>query len=260
MIRFPDDPIFQSRSAGSPDLEDFGCVSVPPCLRGEFFSCGVRCVLCGVLFILLLAVSCQAADTKVSDVAHAAHEQYNNLKTFKADFTEIYQGPGISRNESGTLWLKKPGRMRWEYRQPREKLFLTDSHTAFFYVPGERQARKTAIKNLDDIRSPLRYLLGKTKLEKELESLSLAPDLTPLQTDDVVLRGVPKMMKDRITSVVLEISPAHEIHRIVIHGVDDTVTDFRFSQIEQNVPVQDSLFRFTPPPGVETLEDSQVAQ
>jgi outer membrane lipoprotein carrier protein len=150
--------------------------------------------------------------------------------------------------------------MRWEYHTPREKLFLIDSENAYFYVTGDRQARKTPVKNLDDIRSPLRYLLGKTKLEKELEGLSLAPDLTSIQAGDLVLRGVPKGMKDRVSSVVLEISPEHQIHRIVLHGVDDTVTDFRFSRMEENVPVQDSLFRFVPPPGVDTLEDSQVAQ
>ena len=66
-------------------------------------------------------------------------------------------------------------------------------------MTGDRQARKTPVKNLDDIRSPLRYLLGKTKLEKELEGLSLAPDLTPIQPGDVVLRGVPKTMKDRVS-------------------------------------------------------------
>src|SRR5437879_12530330 len=113
---------------------------------------------------LIVAIMCftsaVAYQAKVSDVAHATDEHYNNLKTFKADFTEIYQGPGISRNESGTLWLKKPGRMRWEYRQPREKLLLTESHTAFFYVPGERQARKTAIKHLHHTRSPLRNFHG----------------------------------------------------------------------------------------------------
>jgi len=139
-------------------------------------------------------------------------------------------------------------------------LFLIDSQTAYFYVTGDRQAKKTPVKNLDDIRSPLRYLLGKTKLEKELEGLSLAPDLTPLQPGDVVMRGVPKIMKDRVAEVVLEVSAAHQIHRIVIHGVDSTVTDFRFSQIEENVPVQDSLFRFIPPPGVNTIEDSPVTQ
>jgi outer membrane lipoprotein carrier protein len=216
-------------------------------------------VLATAAFVLCGAVDrSHAAD--VRGTAHAVDEHYNHLKTFKAAFTEIYQGDGISRTESGTLWLKKPGRMRWEYRVPREKLFLIDSQNAYFYVTGDRQAKKTPVKNLDDIRSPLRYLLGKTKLEKELEGLSAAPDLTPIQQGDIVLRGMPKFMKERISDVVLEVSPTHQIHRIVIHGVDSTITDFRFSQIEENVPVQDSLFRFRPPPGVETVEDNQVAQ
>jgi outer membrane lipoprotein carrier protein len=211
----------------------------------------------------VLTLGCLAASAQQIDVRRLAGEvdgHYNQLKSFKSAFTEIYQGPGISRTESGTLWLKKPGRMRWEYHVPREKLFLINSDHAYFYVTGEHQARKTPVKNLDDIRSPLRFLLGRTKLDKELEGLSLAPDLTPIEPGDTVLRGVPKVMKDRVSSVILEVSPSHQIHRIVIHGVDDTVTDFRFSQIEENVPIQDSLFRFTPPPGVETLEDTQVAQ
>jgi outer membrane lipoprotein carrier protein len=211
-----------------------------------------------VLFLCALNARTQSPDVRA--VAHAVDEHYNRLKTFKAAFTEIYQGDGISRTESGTLWLKKPSRMRWEYHVPREKLFLIDSQTAYFYVTGDRQAKKTPAKNLDDLRSPLRYLLGKTKLEKELDGLSLSPDLTPLQPGDVVMRGIPKIMKDRVSEVVLEVSPSHQIHRIVIHGVDGTITDFRFSQIEENVPVQDSLFRFTTPPGVDTIEDSQVTQ
>lgn len=216
------------------------------------------CWLCITVLVLASLASAQQVDIK--RLAALVDEHYNQLKSFKSAFTEIYQGPGISRTESGTLWLKKPGRMRWEYHVPHEKLFLINSDHAYFYVTGEPQARKTPVKNLDDFRSPLRYLLGKTKLEKELDGLSLAPDISPLEQGDIVLRGVPKMMKDRVSSVILEISPSNQIRRIVIHGVDDTVTDFRFSQIEENVPVQDSLFRFTPPPGVQTLEDSQVAQ
>lgn len=219
--------------------------------RSLFFSTSLLFFCAGLAF---------GQPPDVRSTAHAVDEHYNHLKTFRAAFTEIYQGDGISRTESGTLWLKKPSRMRWEYHVPREKIFLIDSQTAYFYVTGDRQAKKTPAKNLDDLRSPLRYLLGKTKLEKELEGLSLAPDLTPLQPGDTVMRGVPKIMKDRVSEVVLEISPAHQIRRIVIHGVDSTITDFRFSQIEENVPVQDSLFRFTPPPGVDTIEDSQVTQ
>ncbi|HZE25643.1 MAG TPA: outer membrane lipoprotein carrier protein LolA [Blattabacteriaceae bacterium] len=219
-----------------------------------------RYLIPAALLLLLGGLHLQSQSPDVRTTAHAVDEHYNHLKTFKASFTEIYQGDGISRTESGTLWLKKPSRMRWEYHVPREKLFLIDSQTAYFYITGDRQAKKTPAKNLDDLRSPLRYLLGKTKLEKELDGLSLAPDLNPLQAGDVVMRGVPKIMKDRISEVALEVSPSHQIHRIVIHGVDSTITDFRFSQIEENVPVQDSLFRFTPPPGVDTIEDSPVTQ
>src|SRR6185437_1362736 len=178
----------------------------------------------------------------VSVLAHAVDEHYNSLKSFKAAFTEIYQAPGISRTESGTLWLKKPGKMRWEYHDPQEKLFVSNSQTAYFYVSGERQARKTSVKKLDDLRSPLRYLLGKTKLQKELEALSFAPDITPLQPGDKVLRGVPKALKDRVSEVLLEINPARQIVRILITELDGSTTDFHFSQIEENVPVQDSLF------------------
>jgi outer membrane lipoprotein carrier protein len=223
----------------------------PMKLRSLILATSVSFLCGGLLF---------GQSPNVRAIARDVDEHYNHLKTFKASFTEIYQGDGISRTESGTLWLKKPSRMRWEYHVPREKLFLIDSQTAYFYVTGDRQAKKTPAKNLDDLRSPLRYLLGKTKLEKELEGLSLAPDMAPLQPGDVVMRGIPKIMKDRVSEVVLEVSPNHQIHRIVIHGVDSTITDFRFSQIEENVPVQDSLFRFIPPPGVDTIEDSQVTQ
>lgn len=207
-----------------------------------------------VLFSIVLLVPLLGFGADALTIARGADEHYNNINTFKTEFTEAYRGPGVSRTESGTLWLKKPGRMRWEYREPREKLFLTDSHTAFFYVPGERQARKTPLRNLDDIRSPLRYLLGKTKLEKELDGLSLAPDHAPAKPGDAVLRGVPKGMKDRISEVLLEISAGSQIDRIVIQEVDGTVTDFTFSNTQENIAVADSLFRFTPPAGVEVIE------
>src|SRR5262249_10284985 len=203
-------------------------------------------------FVTILAIltgaqapAAHAPDLKA--VVRAVDERYNELKSLKASFVEIYQSPGISRTESGTLWLKKPGRMRWEYRVPKEKLFLTDSENAYFYVPGERQARKAPLRKVDDIRSPLRYLLGRTKLEKDFEALSFAPDVAPLRAGNLVLRGVPKGMKDSIAEVVLEVSPAYQIERIMIQGTDGSITDFRFSQIEENVIIPDGFFRFTPP-------------
>jgi outer membrane lipoprotein carrier protein len=215
------------------------------------------------LVLLLAVLGRGSSETQPIDVkrfAHAVDVRYNELKSLKAAFVEVYQSPGISRTESGILWLKKPGRMRWEYRLPKEKLFLTDSENAYFYVPGERQARKASLRKIDDIRSPLRYLLGRTKLEKDLEALSFAPDIAPLQAGNIVLRGVPKGLKDSIAEVILEISPVYQIQRIMIQGTDGSTTDFRFAKIEENVMIPDGFFHFTPPQGVKMIEDSQFAQ
>jgi outer membrane lipoprotein carrier protein len=190
----------------------------------------------------------------VHTIASAVDNRYNHLQSLQAEFTEIYRGNGMDRTESGTLWLKKPRKMRWEYRSPREKLFVTDGQDAWFYVPGENQVRREPFKKLEDLRSPLGFLLGKTKLEKELQGLSIASDIQPLAAGDVVLRGVPKGMGDRVTQVRLEITPDSHISRIEIEEVDGGVTEYRFSQQRENIAVEDTRFRFTPPPGVETIE------
>ncbi len=165
--------------------------------------------------VVLLIASVVTADTMAEDVhsiAQAVDEHYNHMRSLQAEFTELYSGSGMERTESGTLWLakgglKKPGKMRWEYRSPREKLFVSDGRDAWFYVPGDRQVRRTEARKLDDIRSPLAFLLGKSKLEKELQGLSLAPDVAPLAGGDVMLRGVPQAMADRVSEILLEVAP-----------------------------------------------------
>jgi outer membrane lipoprotein carrier protein len=211
--------------------------------------------------LLLVAISLSTAGARedVHSIAAAVDEHYNHLRTLQAEFTEVYRGSGIERTESGTLWLakgglKKPGKMRWEYRSPREKLFVSDGKDAWFYVPGDRQARRTEARKLDDIRSPLAFLLGKSKLEKELQGLSLAPDVAPLAAGDVVLRGVPQALADRISEVLLEVTPEHRITRIVMNEVDGSVTDYRFNDQKENEALPDGRFAFTPPPGTETVE------
>jgi len=206
-----------------------------------------------IVFGLAATLATATSTPDVHTIAQAVDERYNHLRTLQTDFTEIYRGAGTERAESGTLWLKKPGKMRWEYRSPREKLFLSDGKDAWFYVPGERQVRRTAVKKLDDLRSPLAFLLGKTKLEKELQGLSVAPDVTPLVAGNVVLRGVPKSLADRVSLVLLEITPEHWIGRILIEEVDGSVTEYRFNGQKENVAVPDRQFHFVVPDGIEVI-------
>jgi outer membrane lipoprotein carrier protein len=198
-----------------------------------------------------------SAQTNVHALAGKVDQRYDHMQSLQARFTETYTGAGMSRTESGTLLLKKPGRMRWDYDQPRPKLFLSDGQTAWFYVPGERQARRTPVKQLDDLRSPLRYLLGKTKLERELEGLSLAPDQQPINSGDFVLRGVPKGLRDRVAQTLLEVTRDGLIVRIVVEELDGSTTEFRFLQQRENVELADQQFRFTPPPGVEVVAGTE---
>src|SRR5579885_263979 len=159
--------------------------------------------LCSVAMVSLISAHLlgqgKPLETDVKTIAANVDNHYNHLRSLEAEFTEVYRGSGMERTESGTLWLKKPGKMRWEYRSPREKLFVSDGKDAWFYVPDDRQARKESAKKLEDIRSPLAFLLGKTKLEKELKGLSLAPDIAPSVPGNVLLRGVPGALANRIS-------------------------------------------------------------
>ena len=209
------------------------------------------------LYLLLASLAFYvelSAAADVKSIASAVDAHYNHLHTLEAQFTEIYRGSGMDRTESGTLWLKKPGKMRWEYRSPREKLFVSDGKTAWFYVPEDRQARKSSAQKLEDLRSPLAFLLGKARLEKELHGLSIAPDVAPAQAGDTMLRGVPISMTDRVSEVVLEITPQNRIARIVIEGVDGASTEYRFQDQKEDVLITEVKFGFEPPAGTEVVE------
>jgi outer membrane lipoprotein carrier protein len=211
--------------------------------------------------VLLLLVSASLhAQTDVRLLAAKVDQRYDHMRTLEAKFTETYSGAGINRTESGTLLMKKPGRMRWDYDQPRPKLFLTDGSTAWFYVPGEKQVRKTPVKQLDDLRSPLRYMLGKTKLEKEVDGLALAPDQKPASPGNVVLRGIPHGMGDRIEQTLLEVTPDGLIARIVVEERDGSITEFRFLQQKENVELAAGQFRFTPPPGTAVVAGTEFTE
>jgi outer membrane lipoprotein carrier protein len=205
------------------------------------------------------ALGAQQAPPSARDLAKLVEKRYDRVSSMRAEFTEVYRGAGIARTESGTLWLKKPGRMRWEYREPREKLFVSDGKTAYFYVPGENQARRAPLNKLDDLRTPLRFLLGKADLEKELDGLSFAYDVPASTPANRVIRGVPKSMADRVAQVLFEVTPEGQIARVVAEELDGSITEFQFRNVQENPAIAAEQFKFSPPRGVEMIETTEVA-
>jgi outer membrane lipoprotein carrier protein len=172
-------------------------------------------------------------------------DHYNHLTSLRAHYTERYAGMGMDRTESGTLLLKKPGRMRWNYDKPVGKVFVLDGKFAWFYTPGDVQAQKIPAKQLDDLRSPLRFLLGHTQLKKELDKLTVTPEGAGFR-----IAGIPKGMEERVKLLTLGVKASGTIERMRLEEVSGAVTEFAFTDIEENVPVKNSDFVFSPPAGV----------
>ena len=182
-------------------------------------------------------------------VVRRVEDHYNHLTSLRAHYTERYSGMGMDRTEEGTLLLKKPGRMRWSYAAPVGKVFVLDGKFAWFYTPGDAQATRVPAKQLDDLRSPLRFLLGHTQLKKELDNLAVAQE-----GEGFRISGVPKGMEQRVKLLSLWVTTAGAIERMRLEELDGAVTEFVFSGIQENVPVKDSDFGFVPPPGVTVVE------
>ena len=198
-----------------------------------------------LLLTLLTAFAAPAQTPTAEALARKVDAHYNHLQSLTAHFTERYQGMGMDRSETGTLTLRKPGRMRWAYDEPSGKIFVLDGKFAVSYTPGDSQALRTPAKQLDDLRSPLRFLLGHTEIAKELDGLALT-----LVNGGYTLSGTPKGMQQTVQSIGLTVDASGQIRAMRIEQPDGATTSFTFTDIRENVPAPDSAFTFTPPPGV----------
>ena len=153
---------------------------------------------------------------------------------------------GLDRSESGTLLLKKARpHARGTYDTPAGKVFILDGKFAWFYTPGDVSVQRISAKQMDDLRTPLRFLLGHTQLKKELDSIVITPDGANFR-----IAGVPKGMESRVRQLSLIVTPTGSITEMKVEELDGAITEFTFTDSTENIPTKDSAFIFTPPPGV----------
>lgn len=203
-----------------------------------------------MLAAALLCVCGQAQQPSAHDLAARVDKHYNELRSLKAGFVETYQGLGIKRTESGTLLLQKPGRMKWDYSSPAGKVFLLDGKFGWFYSAGDPQVQRVPAKELDDLRSPLRFLLGHTELEKELSRLQVSG----VSGGTFTLTGQPKGEEKRVSHISLTVNAEGLISGIEIEETDGALTRFIFSSQEPNLALPPATFKFVPPAGVPIVD------
>ncbi len=205
-----------------------------------------------ILLLLAIALPLPAQTPTADALAKVVDAHYNHLRSLQARYTERYEGMGQDRTETGTLTLSKPGRMRWAYDSPAGKLFLLNGKTAVSYTPGDAEATRIPAKQLDDLRSPLRFLLGHTELAKELEHLSLAPASGTPNT--YILSGAPTGMEQRVRSISLTVNRSGGITGMQVEEADGATTGFAFTDMRENIPVPAGEFTFNPPAGVSIID------
>jgi outer membrane lipoprotein carrier protein len=220
---------------------------------------------------LLASLPATGTSKDAKSVIRALEARYHHASTLKAQFFESYvDGKGGGSAESGTVYFSKPGRMRWEYESPQEKLFLVDGKNVWFYVPADRTASRAKIGESSDWRTPLAFLTGKADLTRLCRSIEIVEPKTdggpvenPSKTDNAVLRCIPRVEAsdtgEEIRDVLLEVDPDARLVRIVIQQPGNLTTEFRFGSWEENVPLPETKFRFVPPAGVAVLDEASLA-
>jgi outer membrane lipoprotein carrier protein len=196
----------------------------------------------------LLVVSASAADTPMASVLKNVEARYNRAKTLQVLFT-LQSTPkgGIQRSESGTLMLRKPGRMRWDYSQPKGKQVVSDGAFLYIYTPSENRAMKQNLKDsmANEMQAPLAFLLGKLNFDKEFKNLKTTPDGADLR-----ITGEPKDENLPYSSVDFVVTPQSQIRKLKI-AMPDYTLEFIFS-MEKMDPVLDAkLFVFQLPAGAQ---------
>lgn len=222
-----------------------------------------------------VAVALMAAFSGTSPadaVIRKLETRYRGVHTLKAVFYERYSdGNGGTSAESGTVFFSRPGRMRWEYESPEEKLFIVDATNVWFYVPADKTVSRAPVKDSSDWRTPLALLTGKADLARLCRTIDLVGSSNaqdgadkPLAPENSVLRCIPRTdladaPAEQTREILLESDPDGRLMRVLIREPGNLETEFRFAKWEENIPIPEVKFHFLPPPGVAVVDEDSLA-
>ena len=202
----------------------------------------------GLLGLALMGLASAAAQTPdLQTTLKGVEDHYNRIQTLQAKFTEKTTSRGRTRSESGTLYLRKKGKMRWEYASGM--LFVSDGKFIYSYYPEENRYEKLSMKETDDMRAPLAFLLGEVNFERDFGTYR-----HKAQDGDLLITALPKSDKFPYTEVTFQVAPDFSIRRLEVKLQTNELIAFTFEGEKKNPLLTDALFQFTPPKGAQ-LED-----
>src|SRR5277367_2633645 len=236
-------------------------------------------MLLAIWVAIISAISPAPRDAQ--SILRALQARYHHAQSQQAVFYERYSDTGSGAGgsaESGVVYFSQPGRMRWEYESPEQKLFIVDGANVWFYVPADRTVSRAKVKESSDWRTPLALLTGKSDLSKLCRSIEILDpakaaanspaneedsENRPSSPENTVLRCVPRREStdadQEIREVLLESDPESHLVRLIIRQPGNLETEFRFANWDENLRIAETMFHFAPPPGVTVVDESALA-
>lgn len=204
------------------------------------------------LFFLTLVVSESANGQTAGQILARLQEHYNRIKSIEAEFHQETTLPITSRvtRASGKMYLKLPGKMRWEYLQGQDKLVIINDKIMWFYEPEERQVTVTDLSKMPDSQELLTFLTGIGDLKRDF----LINEAVSTRDGHVVIQLLPKAARSQWKSLWLVIdSTSYKVIQTSSEGIQGERTIISYTNIREDVELPEELFTFQMPEGVEVL-------
>lgn len=210
----------------------------------------VALVAAAVVAALTLSTSAQALSA--SQVAAALQEKYNQVRDFSADFTQEYESGVLKRKitERGTLQVKKPGKMRWDYTSPEKKLFVSDGTNLYLWVPADNQVTRSAVPKQDEATTAVLFLVGKGNLTRDF-NVSFLPNVPAGMYGLRLEPKLPERDYDWLELVVDQ--KTMQIRTLTAGDQQGGQSTFIFSKFKENIGLSDSAFAFKIPRGADVV-------
>ncbi|MFC1524102.1 outer membrane lipoprotein carrier protein LolA [Thermodesulfobacteriota bacterium] len=226
-----------------------------------------------ILMNILLAPQVSVAEEPLSviEIAGRLQEKYEKTTSIKADFIQrtMITLNKRERRGSGSMIIQKPGKMRWDYTLPAEQVVLCDGEKIYMYFAKERQMVVAPASGYIESDVTYSFFSGSGDLlrdfdvfspDKHVEQVSESKgEITRedlLSDDQYLIKLVPKKPHPQVDFIHAWLfKDTFLINRLQIVDLFGSITDFHFTRLEVNVPVDADAFEFTPPPGTEIIEN-----
>ncbi len=171
---------------------------------------------------------------------------YETTRDLRARFTQTYTYAAVGRRQvsRGTLEVKKPGKMRWDYDVPSRKTIAVNGSRLVQWEPEANQAFVDERFDATAMSAAVTFLLGKGSLEKEFQ-------VSAGEGGTLLLR--PRRADPRVESITLAAGPDGEVTRTRVVDGQGNVNEIAFEDIRRNAGIPDSRFEITLPDGVRRL-------